>query len=304
MVVIELTLLIIGLATVISSLDFISKTTSNITHSLGIPEYLASTIILSFVVSIPAMILLFFSNFYDVPLFGFSVLIGFAITTITLVMGVFLYFNEVPIVYEGYRNATFMWSSALLLFVVSFDRFIDRVDAMFLLSLFVFYVIYITYRTGKSKEYVFFRRRPAHMILYPLSIFAIIVSSFLVLGASLNVDALLNIPTAKFGLLLVGPILAFPMFNVIRGVFGSSRLTFDNLLGNIVIGLTLIPGIVALIMPLPIGDGNFHIFSLLLLNVVCLSFAIITRLRESIYKKTGVILIMAFVFFFIHYLLM
>jgi Ca2+/Na+ antiporter len=250
------------------------------------------------------MLILFFANLYDFPVFGMSVLIGFAITTITLIMGIFLFFNEVPIVYEGHRNATFMWSAALLLFIVSMDRFIDRMDAIFLLVLFAFYTLYIWYRTGKSKDYVFLKRRAAHMILYPVSIFAIIASCFLVMSASVNVERILNLPDALLGLLIIGPVLSLPMLDVIKNVFGSATLTFDNIMGNVIAAVTLMPGIIALITPIPLSIGDsFNIVPLIMLNAVCLSFAMITRMERSVHKKTGMVLILIFIAYLAYSLL-
>ena len=122
MVFLELALFVIGVIAVVSAISFIAKTTSNITHSFGIPEYLASTIVISFIILIPLFLVMHISNFYDIPVLGISSVIGFSVTMLTLVMGIFLLKNKLPVEYEGYRNATFMWVAALLLLIVSFDK--------------------------------------------------------------------------------------------------------------------------------------------------------------------------------------
>jgi Ca2+/Na+ antiporter len=298
MVFVESALLAIGVATVVSAIDFIAKSTSSITHRFGIPEYLASTLVLSFVITLPVFLILLISNIYDTPVLGMSLVIGVPIATITLVMGVFLLRNELPVEFEGYRNATFMWSAALLLLILSIDKFIDRVDAIFMIALFVFYVLYIVYRTGKSTEYVFLKTQKLNVILYPLSFVAIIISSILVVGATIAVSRLLNLSIVIFGATILSSILVLPMFDVIKNVFRSSRLTFDNLLGNVVVSITLLPALVALINPIPtFMGGELGIMPLIMLNIISLSFAMLTRLTTTLHRKTGALLIVIYIIY-------
>lgn len=295
MVLLELALFIIGFVTVVSAIDFIAKTTSNITNTIGLPEYLTSTIVISFVIALPVLLIMIISNFYDIPSLGLSTALGFAMTVITLVMGIFLFKNELPVTYEGYRNSTFMWASALVLLIVSFDRYIDRMDAIFLLLLFAFYVVYIAFRTGKAKEYVYLKKIEFNRIIYPLSIVSILISSwFLVMSASI-LGAAFGWPLVIIGGVLLGLLIALPLFDVIPSIFRSSRLTFDNLLGNIVICLTLVPGIAALINPIPLSlGGDMSIMPFIGLNIITLSFAMSTRFTRSLHKKTGIVLIAAY----------
>jgi len=296
--ILETILFIIGIAAVISATNFISKSTSNITHSFGIPEYLASTIIISVICSLPILLIMLFSNIYDIPLLGVSTMIGFALTTLTLVMGIFLIRNEVPVEYEGYRNSTFMWASALLLLVSTLDRFIDRMEAIFLLMLFAFYVLYIYYRTGKSKEYIYLKTKPMNILFYPLAIFAIILSSFVVVGSVVFLEGSLPMSISILGLIVFGLLFGLPMLNVIKNVFSSTKLTFDSIIGVVVVSLTLVPGISALILPIAYNNlFKIEILPIIFLNMVCLSFAMLTRARRSIHRKTGFALIAAFVLF-------
>lgn len=294
----EFTLFIIGIATLISSTNFISKSTSNITHSFGIPEYLTSTVIISFIFSLPNFLLMFFSNTYDLPELGISTILGFTITTITLVMGIFLFRNEIPVEYEGYRNSTFMWAAALLFLILTLDKFLDRVDAIFLLLLFAFYSLYIFYRTEKSKEYVYLKIKPTNIALYPIGLFAVIISSFVVVGSVILLGSSFAVPTSFLGLLIFGPIFSLPMLDVIKNVFKSSKFTFDSIIGNVVVALTLIPGIAALILPIPFTNMiGTKLFPIIFLNIICLSFAIATRTTRDMHKKAGLALIISFVIY-------
>ena len=296
----EIFLFAISIAAVISSLDFIAKSVSNITHSRGIPEYLASTIILSFVIALPVFVILFVSNLYNISTIGISALLGFAIATITLVMGIFLLKNEINVEFEGYRNATFMWASALLFLVVAVDRLIDRGDAIFLISLFVFYSAYMYYRTKKSKEYVFLKTLPTNMVLIIPASIALIISSIATVATISIISNTYIFSAAVFALTLMGLLLVLPLFDVIKSIFKSSKLTMDNLIGNLVVTLTIVPGIVALILPIPY-DVSYKIglMPLLFLNIVCLMFAMITRFTKTIGKKTGILLISAYFVFVI-----
>jgi Ca2+/Na+ antiporter len=241
------------------------------------------------------------SNFYDVPTFGLSTTIGFAVTVMTLVMGIFLVRNELPVGYEGYRNATFMWASALLLFIVSIDRFIDRMDAIFLLLLFAFYLVYIIYRSEKSKEYVYLKKINFNRWLYPFSIVAIVLSSWFLMYSSLSLSNTFNFSLVVFGGVFIGFVMALPLFDIIRAIFRSSRLTFDNLLGNVIICLTLVPAVAALINPIPLTlGGRISLIPFITLNLITLSFAMATRLTRTLHRKAGLALLAGYVFYVLH----
>ena len=296
--ILEIMIFAVSIAAIVSSLDFISKSFSGFAHSLGIPEYLAGTIVLSFIISLPVFLIMLISNIFNVPTFGISTIVGFSIATITLVMGIFLLNNEIPVEYEKYRNSTFMWAAALLFFIVSLDKFIDRADALFLISLFVFYVLYLYYRTSKSKEYVYFKPRKSNAILFLPAVLVIILSTIAAISTISIISRAYIFSIALFSIAILSFILVLPLFDLIKNIFRNPILTFDNLLGNVVITLTLIPGIVALIEPIPYNlNYNLGFMPLLFLNLVCLSFALITRLRAKIHKKTGAVLIVSYIIF-------
>ena len=296
--VIEILLFAISIAAVISSVDFISKSIANFANYVGIPNYLVSTIILSFVVSSPVFLTMLISNIFNVPILGISTIIGFSLAVITLVMGVFLIKNKISVEYERYRNATFMWAASLLFFVVSIDKLIDRADAIFLIGLFIFYCIYIYYRTKRAKEYVYLKTKPSNVILFLPAIIAISLSTFAAIATISMMSSNYLFSVAFFSMTIFSLLLVLPLFDIIKSVFKTPILTFDSLLGSVVVTLTLIPGIVALINPIPYElSYKFGFLPIMFLSIVCLSFALATRLSSAVHKKTGVALISLYILF-------
>ncbi len=296
--ILEIIILALSIAAIVSSTDFISKSLSNITQNLGISEYLSSTFILSFVITLPVFLLMLFSDLLDITAFGINTLIGFSITIITLVMGFFLLKNEITVDYEGNRNITFMWASSILFLVVLFNNVIDRMDGIFLLSLFLFYCAYIFYRTKKSKKYVFLKIKKTNVLLLIPAIFAILISSFVV------VTLVFTSPIGLIGniflpLVIMSFVLVIPMFDLIKNFFNRKEFIFDNLIGNIVVTLTFIPGLIAIIKPIPFFFGTAEFFSLIFLNLITLMFAMITRFKRKIGKGMGWILIGFYLIFLI-----
>lgn len=294
--ILELAIFIVSIAAIVSSTDFISKSFSNITQSLGISEYISSTIILSFVISLPIFLLMFFSDMFHITTFGVNIIIGFSIAMITIVMGVFLLKNEVAVEQERFRNTTFMWASSILFFVVILNNMIDRLDAIFLLSLFSFYCLYIYYRTKKSKEYVYLRIKKTNVLLFIPALIAIAISSFVVVMLIL-MTPLRYVAPVFLPLVILSFALVLPMFDIIKNVFKSAELTFDNLIGNVVVTLTFIPGIIALYRPIPFLVGTQVFLSLILLNLICLTFAVMTRFKKTIGRGTGIFLIVTYFLF-------
>ncbi|MCD6575533.1 MAG: hypothetical protein J7K73_00025 [Nanoarchaeota archaeon] len=296
--VVEVIIFVISVAAVISAIDFISKAVANLASTTGVPRYLVSTVILSFIISLPVFLTMLFSNIFNVPTLGVSALIGFSIAVLTLIMGIFLIKNEVSVEYERYRNATFMWAASVLFFVVTLDQLIDRADALFLLVVFAFYCLYVYYRTKKAKEYTFLKARQSNKILFIPAIIAIILSTFAAVATISIMSYNFLIPAAFISLTVYGLLLSLPLLDLINNVFKSPILTFDNLLGSIVFSLTFVPGVVALINPIPYNlSYNYGFLPLLFLSILSLSFAISTRLRKSIHTKTGIALLVSYIMY-------
>jgi len=304
LMVVEVILFALSIAAVVSSIDFISKSVSSITRSFGVPEYLASTIILSFIISLPTFLIMFFSNVYGFPTFGVMTIIGTSIATISLIMGLFLLKNKISVAYERYRNATFMWASALLFLIVSLDNFIDRFDAIFMLLLFFFYCVYIFYRTGKSKEFVFLKPQKTKLLLLPFGILTIAIICFVIVATTAMISTKYLIDVSIFGLTVLGLLLSLPLLDLIKNVFKTPTLTFDSLIGNLVVMLTVVPAVTALYCPFPYDiTGNYGLAPLIILNIITLSFALATRLRENLSKGTGIILILLYIGFLAFFLI-
>ncbi len=293
--VIILTLSIIA---IVSSTDFISKSLSNITQNFGISEYLSSTIILSFVISLPVFLLMIFSDFLDITGFGINLLIGFSIAIITIVMGVFLLKNEILVEKEEYRNISFMWASSILFFAVLINNLVDRMDAIFLLSLFFFYCLFVYYKTKKAKKYTFLKIKKSNIFLFIPAIAAILFSSIIIVFITKNYYIGFISPNI-LSLTILSLIFTIPVFDLIKNNFKRPELTFNNLIGTIVVTLTLIPGIIAIIRPIPFFVGTVEFFTLIYLNICCLAFTIITRFKKIIKKETGIFLIGLYILFLI-----
>lgn len=298
--IIETILFAIGIATAISAISFIGKSASGITESLGLQQYITSTVVLSFVIALPILLIFGFSAFYNISTFGIAAAIGFSITTATLVMGIFLLKNNVEVEYEGYRNATFVWSSALLLLITSFDGIIDRMDAVFMIMLFVFYTLYMYYRTTHAKEYTFLKAATVNKALFPIAIIALGLSCFMIVGSSMIFSRAFGFSVTEFSLIFIGAIFALPILYIVKSTFKSARLTFDNLLGNIVVNLTLVVGLISFVRPTIYSNFSYFIFPLLLLNIVCMFFAIINRAFRRIGQKTGALLIGVYIFYVVY----
>ena len=295
---IEIFLFAVSVAAMVSSTDFITKAIANFAGNLGVPEYLVSTNVVSFTATLPIFLATLYSNTFNVPTLGVSTIIGFSTATLTLVMGVFLLKNEISVEYERYRNATFMWAATLLFFIVLIDGLIDRMDALFLLSVFAFYSIYIFYRTTTSKEHVFLKTKKSNMWLFIPALLTLIFSSF----ATVSIISIMSLeyamPLALLPMTLLGIALILPLFDVLRSMPRQPIFTFDNILGSVIVSLTLIPGVTALINPMPFYvEGQYGFLPLIVLTIISLSFAVTTRFKAVIHKKTGILLIASYLIF-------
>jgi cation:H+ antiporter len=296
--IIELLLFAISIAAIVSSNDFIAKAITNFAGYLGVPEYLISTIVLSFIANLPIFTAALISNIFNVPAIGMSMIIGFSMAVLTLVMGVFLLRNEISVEYERYRNATFMWAASLLFFIVVFDGYIDRIDGLFLISLFSFYALYLYYRTKTSKEYSFSKAKKSNVLLFIPALIALVLSVFAAVSTISILSSQYIISMALLPMTLLGTALILPLFDFIRIIPRDNILIFDNILGSIIVSLTLVPGLIAIISPMSFFvEPKFGLYPLLMLSGVSLTFSILTRLSEKLHKKTGIFLIASYIAF-------
>ena len=291
----ELLMLAVSVATVLSSTDFIAKAFANIAYAYKYPQYFISTVVISFIFTFPALLITFVANYNDYPMFGTSFIVAFVLTVLTFVLGIFLLSNKVPIEYERYRNSTFLWAAAIVFLIVSQDALIDRMDALFLIAIFVFYSLYIFYRTKISKEYIYYKTKTSNKILMPIAILAIIIGSYAMAGSS--TVTIKNFPiTTEMMSMGLALLLSLPIFDIIRATFKDARVTFDNIIGTGIIALTLVPAIPSLILPMPYWTpSGLQIIPVLFIVFVCLLISILVKSLKSIGKKTGILLLLIYI---------
>ena len=291
----ELLYFAVAVAMAMSSTKFIADFLSTIAHSKGIPEYLASTLILSATITFPVFLITLISNLLDMPEMGMMIVIGTALAMMSIIMGFFLITSKRKLSYERNRNSTFLWAAALLLLITAEDGLIDRMDAIFMLLLFAFYTMYLYYNTKRSKEYAYLKVKPHNIILLPMSVFALLISSYLIVLVGDLLMSSLHIHPLIFMTGVVSLFLTLPLINVMKNVFGRARVIFDNIVSNAILLLTLVPGFSALINPMPYwSPSRVELVPLIAVNMLCLMFAIITKAKAKIGKKLGWALILLY----------
>ena len=128
----------------------------------------------------------------------------------------------------------------------------------------------------------------------PLALFAIVISSYLVVGSGIMLIELIGISVAVFGLILAF-FLSLPILDVIKNIFKSPQMIFDNIIGTAIIALTLVPAIPALFLPIPYwSPGRSELIPLVCIALVCLFFSVLSKSIKTMGKKTGILLLVIY----------
>ena len=242
-----------------------------------------------------------------------GLVIGVSISMILLVGGIAVIYNKgIPVKSEAHSRIIPMMSITVLIFILLVsDGQLSQIDGAILITLFLFYIAQV-FRIKDSLQVKSFKSLSSKKEL-TIAIFAavlILINIFLTAGFAMQ--GVYNfVGQTQIGLFIVGITLLAPFSVIPELIFelelsknGTSRTALSDIVTSCVANLTLVIGLVAVIKPFSVVQGNLLSFNLFFLALVFVLFNIYAFTGKKLDKREGVIMLsLFFIYMLANYLL-
>ncbi len=296
--------------------DWITDSSVHVARRLGTSNLAVGLIVISFLLSLPELVIAISSILKGRPALGFGANIGSVIVNIGLIVGISALIRpmRVPRIMVT-RDMIFMVVVSIVVVAMAIeDRSLSRTDGFVFVLLFIPYVINVyeqernlTYHERRVKsekltealetygEYVPDHKPRFGLNYFILGIFTLIVGSEIFIRILLSVASLMNLPDLLVGVTLgaLGP--SIPNLAAALGAArkGVEELVVSETLGSNIFTLLITLGIIAILSPMTIDDATVMITAptLLLVTFVLL----IAMLKGHIRRRDGMLLVLIYV---------
>lgn len=290
--------------------NFLLDAIRYVARFLGWKEFVVGFFFLAFSVSLPNLIFGVISAIRNVPELSLGDVIGGNIFDLTVVVGLGALISK-----EGLsalsrtvqQSVLFLFFTNFLFFVLVSDAILSRLDGVLLITLFFIYLFWIFQREDRFKK-VYEEGDGVKITIkgFVKNLFAVLFSTALILffaiqlvNSSMYLLKMFHFPILIFGALLVGLGNSIPETNLTlqSARRGEDWLILGDLIGGVMITMTLVLGVVSLISPILISDLNLLLIARIFLLFVTVFFIFFLRTGKKITKKEGICLIVVYVVF-------
>jgi cation:H+ antiporter len=285
------------------------KSVSNLCKFLGWKEFVVAFFFIAFSVSLPNFTVGIFSALNKVPELSLGDVVGGNIFDLSLCLGIAVLFSRSGILASSRTiqgSALYLFFLIFIFFVFLSDGDLSRLDGFFLLIIFFFYVFWLFQKDDRFKKIYGEIEEKKEISFFLKNFFFFLFYSFLMISASYGV-----VISAKFlaeffklsigliGLFIVaiGNSLPETFFSFQAAKSNQNWLILGNLIGGVIVTMTLVLGIVVLISPIKIQNYTPFFLARFFLLLISIFFLIFLRSHEKISKKEGVFLVLLYIFY-------
>ena len=279
-------------------------------------EFMIAFFVMAFASSLPNLFVGISSALHKVPQLSFGEIVGGNLIDLTLAVALAILISGNVIPTRGKileRSILFTTFVAILPLLLIWDGVLGRGDGIILLSIFVFYILWLVLNKERFKEFSGNGEKQMPSILKEFKVFikdlGFIVLSvvFLLLAAEGIVQSAkffavtLNISLPIIGILIVGLGNTLPeiRFAIASAKDGKTEMILGNLTGAVIMPATLVLGIVALICPIIVPNFTPFAIARIFLIISAIAFYIFTRRHGKITKNESIILLLLYITFVI-----
>ncbi|OYT32532.1 hypothetical protein B6U93_01475 [Candidatus Woesearchaeota archaeon ex4484_78] len=289
--------------------DVAIKSISSFAKKLGASEYFIGFVVVALGTSTPELITAITGSLEAVKTFNSAFsnvvvgnLIGANILDVTVVLGIMaLFATKLKIEGEVIGKTLFQIMALVSLpIILGFDGMLSRIDALILILAFLLYIRNLWKKEasiGKLEKDVPLRRLIKDMLLFLISVPIIIISAKYFVASAVSVAYYLNIPAFLVGLTLVSIGTTLPELSVeTRSVLrGHKDIGFGDILGSVVVNITLVLGLAALISPIKINLALYSTSAMFMITSVFIAILFIDK--KVITWKEGLGLLLIYITF-------
>ena len=305
-VLIQILILIIGFIMLIKGADFLIDGAVGLSRKLKIPEIVIGLTVIAFGTSMPELVVNGFAAFAKQGDVIYGNIIGSNIVNILLILGItgllcpiFMPINTVK------KEIPISFFAIIILWFVSKDGVLSRIDSLILLVFFIGFLLYIVKlsKTGaKEIETTNYLSNGKMLFFLIIGFVGLIYGGKLVVDSAVKIAMIFNVSKKLIALTIVSIGTSLPELaaSIIAAKKGQTDIAVGNVIGSNIFNIFLIMGMSGMIAPVNYNfKFNFDIVVLLYATLLPIGIACVGR-RYFIDKYNALILIASYVTYVVY----
>ncbi len=311
-ILINVLVLFCGLVILILSADWLIQSSVKLSILFKLTPLFIGLIVVAFGTSAPEAGVGIVSAVKNAKQIALGTVVGSNIANIGLILGLcaLMFPHQVRDKYIFRKELPIMILSAILLYVLSLDLMISRLDGLIFILFFLAFC-FISYKGAKSffdssevEEFKFrkiiqkINSRKIIFLLAVLSIAGIVLGADLMVRGGVRLAQIFGISPWIIGLTVfaVGTSLPELVASFTASLKKMHSISVGNIVGSNIFNILFVLGIVALIRPIAI-DASILRFELPVLIIFSISLFVVLKTQYRITRKEGLVLFLGYVTF-------
>ncbi len=297
-------LLILGLSifVMMKAASYAIEAIGHYAREAGISDYIIGFLVVSMGTSLPDLSTAFIASMAKQGQLVLGDLIGSSIMDVTVILGVTAIIGR-KIAVQGTvlrKTVLLVLGMVLLPILLALNGTLSRLDGAILVGAFIAYVIILIRKEGELgtiKKQIAFKNVWQDMVVFLGCLVALLLSARWLVVSSLQIAAEFHIPPFIVGLLIIAFGTAIPELAVeLKSVkTKKSGIAFGDILGSVVMNVTLILGFAVLINPITFSVSTFFVPAMFLLTAAF--FGTLFIMKREITWDEGIGLLLVYVTF-------
>jgi len=291
---------IFSIFVIMKSAGFLLNAISSYARKTGISDYIIGFFVVSIGTSLPELSTAFIASVSGYGKLVMGNMIGASIINVTIVLGlVAIVGRKVKLKGKVMKKTAIATICMILLpLILGLNGVFSRLDGFLLVISYTIYLVFLAHKekgVGKVKKQVAWKDIWKDMFVFLGCLIALLLSSRWLVISSVRVADALHIPTFIVGLLLVSIGTTIPEITLgIHSILKKAKdIAFGNVLGSIVVNISLIIGLTALIEPIHFNVASFIIPALFLLTSAFIGTVFLSKSEITWDEGIGLLLLYA-----------
>jgi len=295
--------------------EWLVKGGSRLAQQLGVKPLIVGLTIVAFGTSMPEFVVSLIANvFEDSSTIAIGNIIGSNITNIGLILGLSgLIFPIVIHFKQTYKGLVFLFVISLLLYALSVDGTVSRIDGFVMVAVLIGYIAYLYRHPAEADiqaEEDLYGTRLQNLLLVLAGSIALSVGAWLFVKSAVWIAEEFRIPKMVIGLTIIAIGTSLPELatSLVAAFRKQGEISVGNIIGSNVFNILFIMGGVGLIKPLDsleariIGDEVVKLFPHVQYIIMMLFGLVLIPLglRHRIGRLTGSILVLGYIAFYLY----
>jgi len=299
----------ISFITLILSSSWLISALIKLAKFLGWKEFVVAFFTMALAGSLPNLSVGLSSVIHQVPQLSFAEIVGGNITNLTLTVALAAIISQRGLTLASRTvqgSAVFTLIVAVLPLLLIADGVLSRTDGLILILTFAIYVYWLFKKEdrfskpyNKIKKALTFKTAFQNIGILIGSVALLLLAAEGIVRSATFFSISLNFPLVLIGTLVIGLGNALPeiLFGVQAARRGNDWLVVGNVMGAVIIPVTLVLGLVAFLHPIKIVDFSPFAIGRFFLIVAAICFLLFLRTGQKITKKEAIFLLFIYLSF-------